>query len=144
MGSKRFYEQLGQSLQLGLIEGSTIHDGFAEWLHYHTSKSGKEQISLKEYVDRMKQGQEDIYYITGESIAQVSSSQCLKSFRARGIEVLYMVDHVDELLVQQFTEFDGKKLKSVLSCGADNSGSGRQPRQHRRRKGASAGEATMR
>merc|ERR1712203_21886 len=82
-------------------------------LRFHTSKSGDEQISLKEYVDRMKEGQNDIYYITGESIQAVSSSPFLESLRKKGLEVLYMVDPVDEYCVQQLKEFDGKKLKST-------------------------------
>merc|ERR1712154_748387 len=85
----------------------------AELLRYQTSKSGDEQISLKEYVDRMKEGQNDIYYITGESITAVSSSPFLESLRKKGLEVLYMVDPVDEYCVQQLKEFDGKKLKST-------------------------------
>merc|ERR1711908_167862 len=73
----------------------------------------------KEYVDRMKEGQNDIYYITGESIAQVSSSPFLENLRKKGLEVLYMVDPVDEYSVQQLKEFDGKKLKSVTKEGLD-------------------------
>ncbi|CAE7203725.1 swo1 [Symbiodinium sp. CCMP2592] len=91
----------------------------AELLRYHTSKSGDEQISLKEYVDRMKEGQNDIYYITGESIAAVSSSPFLETLRKKGIEVLYMIDPVDEYSVQQLKEFDGKKLKSTTKEGLD-------------------------
>merc|ERR1712232_542103 len=83
------------------------------------SKSGDEQISLKEYVDRMKEGQQDIYYITGESIAAVSSSPFLDSLRKKGLEELYMVDPIDEYTVQQLKEFDGKKLKSVTKEGLE-------------------------
>merc|ERR1711908_269591 len=81
--------------------------------------SGDEQISFKEYIDRMKEGQNDIYYITGESIAAVSSSPFLESLRKKGLEVLYMVDPVDEYAVQQLKEFDGKKLKSTTKEGLD-------------------------
>merc|ERR1739838_518369 len=81
--------------------------------------SGDETISLKEYVDRMKEGQNDIYYITGESIAAVSSSPFLENLRKKGLEVLYMVDPVDEYAVQQLKEFDGKKLKSTTKEGLD-------------------------
>merc|ERR1712086_556249 len=73
----------------------------------------------KEYVDRMKEGQNDIYYITGESIAQLSSSPFLEQLRKKGLEVLYMVDPVDEYAVQQLKEFDGKKLKSTTKEGLD-------------------------
>eukprot|EP00411_Alexandrium_monilatum_P056532 CAMPEP_0175425314 /NCGR_PEP_ID=MMETSP0095-20121207/49236_1 /TAXON_ID=311494 /ORGANISM="Alexandrium monilatum, Strain CCMP3105" /LENGTH=126 /DNA_ID=CAMNT_0016724643 /DNA_START=12 /DNA_END=388 /DNA_ORIENTATION=+ len=62
---KKFYEQFGKCLKLGVHEDSTNRTKVAELLRFHTSKSGDEQISLKEYVDRMKEGQNDIYYITG-------------------------------------------------------------------------------
>merc|ERR1712080_326490 len=100
-------------------EDSTNRTKVAELLRFHTSKSGDEQISLKEYVDRMKEGQQDIYYITGESIAAVSASPFLESLRKKGFEVLYMVDPIDEYCVQQLKEYDGKKLSSVTKEGLD-------------------------
>merc|ERR1712037_278827 len=116
---KKFYEQFGKCLKLGIHEDSTNRTKVAELLRFHTSKSGDEQISFKEYVDRMKEGQNDIYYITGESIAAVSSSPFLESLRKKGIEVLYMVDPIDEYSVQQLKEFDGKKLKSTTKEGLE-------------------------
>merc|ERR1712010_342669 len=116
---KKFYEQFSKNIKLGIHEDSTNRTKVAELMRYHTSKSGDEQISLKEYVDRMKEGQADIYYITGESIASVSSSPFIETLRKKGLEVLYMVDPVDEYAVQQLKEFDGKKLKSVTKEGLD-------------------------
>merc|ERR1712087_900201 len=116
---KKFYEQFGKCLKLGVHEDSTNRTKVAELVRYHTSKSGDEQISFKEYVDRMKEGQSDIYYITGESIAAVSSSPFIEALRKKGLEVLYMVDPVDEYAVQQLKEFEGKKLKSVTKEGLD-------------------------
>merc|ERR1712088_1050452 len=116
---KKFYEQFGKCLKLGVHEDSTNRTKVAELMRYQTSKSGDEQISFKEYVDRMKEGQNDIYYITGESIAAVSSSPFLETLRKKGLEVLYMVDPIDEYAVQQLKEFDGKKLKSTTKEGLD-------------------------
>merc|ERR1739848_715836 len=116
---KKFYEQFSKCLKLGVHEDSTNRTKVAELLRYQTSKSGDELISLKEYVDRMKEGQSDIYYITGESIASVSSSPFLESLRKKGYEVLYMVHPIDEYAVQQLKEFDGKKLKSTTKEGLD-------------------------
>merc|ERR1719310_1292114 len=116
---KKCYEQFGKCLKLGVHEDSTNRTKVAELLRFNTSKSGDEQISLKEYVDRMKEGQNDIYYITGESIAAVSSSPFLETLRKKGLEVLYMVDPIDEYAVQQLKEFDGKKLKSTTKEGLD-------------------------
>merc|ERR1711899_613527 len=116
---KKFYEQFGKCLKLGVHEDSTNRTKVAELLRFHTSKSGDELIGLKEYVDRMKEGQNDIYYITGESIAAVSSSPFLETLRKKGLEVLYMTDPIDEYAVQQLKEFDGKKLKSTTKEGLD-------------------------
>merc|ERR1712137_185828 len=106
-------------MKLGVHEDSTNRTKVAELMRYQTSKSGDEQISFKEYVDRMKEGQNDIFYVTGESIAQVSSSPFLETLRKKGYEVMYMVDPIDEYAVQQLKEFDGKKLKSITKEGLD-------------------------
>merc|ERR1711943_1236 len=116
---KKFYEQFGKNLKLGIHEDSTNRAKLAELMRFQTSKSGDDLVSLKEYIDRMKEGQSDIYYITGESIAAVSSSPFLEALRKKGLEVLYMVDPIDEYAVQQLKEFDGKKLKSTTKEGLD-------------------------
>merc|ERR1711990_959528 len=116
---KKFYEQFSKNLKLGIHEDSGNRAKLAELLMFHSSKSGDESISLKEYCDRMKEGQNDIYYIAGESIQGVSSSPFLETLRKKGIEVLYMVDPIDEYCVQQLKEYDSKKLKSVTKEGLD-------------------------
>ena len=77
-------------------------------LRYQTSKSGDKSISFKEYVDRMKEGQNNIYYITGESIAAASSSPFLEALRKKGLEVLYICNPINEYAIQQLKEFNGK------------------------------------
>jgi len=114
---KKFYEQFGKNLKLGIHEDSTNRMKVAELLRFQTSKSGDDLISLKEYVDRMKEGQSDIYYITGESVQSVDASPFIEGLKKKGIEVLYMVDPIDEYCVQQLKEFDGKTLKSVTKEG---------------------------
>jgi len=88
-------------------------------LRFNTSKSGEDQISLKEYIARMKEGQKSIYYITGESKASVAASPFLEGLKTRGYEVLYLVDPIDEYMVQQMKDYDGKSLKSCTKEGLD-------------------------
>merc|ERR1712014_348075 len=109
---KKFYEQFSKNLKLGIHEDTANRTKIADLLRFNTSKSGDDQISLKEYIARMKEGQNGIYYITGESKAAVATSPFLEGLKQRGYEVLYLVDPIDEYMVQQMKEYDGKKLVS--------------------------------
>lgn len=80
---------------MGIHEDTNNRQKLAEFLRYHTSKSGEDQISLKDYVGRMKEGQKDIYIITGESRAAVAKSPFVEALKKKDYEVIYMVDPID-------------------------------------------------
>jgi molecular chaperone HtpG len=116
---KKFYEQFSKNLKLGIHEDSQNRKKLADLLRYHSSASGDEMTSLKDYVSRMKEKQTQIYYITGESRDQVSNSAFVERVTKRGFEVLYMVEPIDEYSVQQLKDYDGKTLISVTKEGLE-------------------------
>jgi molecular chaperone HtpG len=116
---KKFYEQFSKNLKLGIHEDTTNRKKLADLLRFQSSKTGEDLISFKDYVQRMKEGQKDIYYITGESRAQVAQSPFIESLKNKGYEVLYLVDPIDEYMVQQMKDYDDHKLKSVTKEGLE-------------------------
>merc|ERR1712001_48564 len=116
---KKFYEQFGKNLKLGIHEDSTNRKKLAGYLRFATSASGEEMCSLNDYVSRMKETQKDIYYITGETKEVVDASSFVERMKKRGLEVVYMTEPIDEYVVQQLKEFDGKNLVSVTKEGLD-------------------------
>ena len=114
---KKFYESFSKNLKLGIHEDATNRKKLSEFLRFYTSVSTDEACSLQDYVDRMKENQKDIYYITGESLEQVSNSVFVEKVKKGGFEVIYMTEPIDEYCVQQLKEFDGKTLLSITKEG---------------------------
>ncbi|NBQ68621.1 MAG: molecular chaperone HtpG [Nitrosomonadaceae bacterium] len=118
---KSFYREFGQVLKEGVGEDFTNRERIAKLLRFMTTQSDVDEpaVSLDAYVQRMKEGQEKIYYVTADSLKAAKNSPHLEVFRKKGIEVLLLSDRVDEWLVSNLTEFEGKPLQSVAKGGLD-------------------------
>jgi molecular chaperone HtpG len=116
-----FWKEFGQVIKEGPGEDFANKEALAKLMRFATTTSGSEEqtVSLEQYVERMQEKQEKIYYITAESYAAAKNSPHLEVFNKKGIEVILLSDRVDEWLTNSLTEFDGKQLQSVAKGGLD-------------------------
>jgi molecular chaperone HtpG len=116
-----FWKEFGQVLKEGIGEDATNKDRIAKLLRFASThdESGEQTVSFADYVSRMKEGQEKIYYVTADSYTAAKNSPHLEIFRKKGVEVLLLADRVDEWMLSFLTEFEGKELVSVAKGGLD-------------------------
>ncbi|WP_329542293.1 molecular chaperone HtpG [Streptomyces sp. NBC_01358] len=114
-----FWREFGRVVKEGLLSDFENRDSILGVASFATTHDKEEPATLRQYVERMKDGQEHIYYLTGESREAIENSPHMEAFRAKGVEVLLLTDPVDEVWVEAEPEFDGKKLRSVAKGEVD-------------------------
>ncbi|MCM2513698.1 molecular chaperone HtpG [Streptomyces griseoincarnatus] len=114
-----FWREFGAVLKEGLVTDPDNRDALLAVASFASTHEDGEAVTLKRYVERMPEGQDDIYYITGESRETIDNSPHMEAFRERGIEVLLLTDPVDEVWADAVGEFEGKRLRSVAKGEID-------------------------
>jgi TNF receptor-associated protein 1 len=117
---REFYRKFERFFKEGIATDYANKDALAKLLRFETSMTDAGEVcSLTDYVGRMKEGQETIYFLVGQNRDQIESGPYVEAFKARGLEVIYFTDAVDEYVVDSLGEFDGKKLASIRHAGAE-------------------------
>ncbi len=131
-----FWREFGTVLKEGLLTDTENRDAILAVASFATTHATDEPTTLAQYVERMKDGQDDIFYITGESRQSIENSPHMEAFRAKGIEVLLLTDGVDEVWVDAVGEYEGKKLRSIAKGEIDLDGKGDEKADEEREKQA--------
>ncbi len=114
-----FYKEFGNCLKEGVIEDEKNKEAIAALLRFSSTESDEQTVTLAQYIERMKEGQDTVYYITADNLASAKNSPHLEIFRKKGIEVLLLADRIDEWLVGHLDKFDDKELKSIAKGELD-------------------------
>jgi molecular chaperone HtpG len=115
----KFWAEFGRAVKEGLLDDFENRDILLEIASFASTYHAEQLTTLRQYLDRAKEGQQHIYYMTGESRTIVESSPHMEAFRAKGFEVLILTDPVDEMWVESVREFDGKRLQSIAKGQVD-------------------------
>lgn len=113
----KFWNEFGKSIKLGIIEDATNRNRLAKLLRFESTKSDGQLTSLDQYISRMKSGQKDIFYITGNSKEQLEKSPFLERLKKKNYEVIFFTDPVDEYLMQYLMDYEDKKFQNVSKEG---------------------------
>ncbi len=114
-----FWQQFGAVVKEGLYDAAEHQDGILKICRFHSTESDIESVSLEDYVSRMSDEQQDIYYISGENVETLKNSPQLEGFKSRGLEVLLFKDTIDDFWLQSVTDYNGKKFVSVTKGAID-------------------------
>ena len=138
---RKVWEHFGKVLKEGVGEDFANRERIAKLLRFRSTQADEETVGLADYVGRMKEGQDKIYYLTAETLAAAKASPHLEVFRKKGVEVLLLADRVDEWLVSNLFEFDGKSLMSVAKGQVDLSAIAGEDKEADKQEEAKAEEA---
>lgn len=138
-----FWEHFGPVLKEGLCEANSPREKILDACRFVTTASEGKLVSLESYIGRMKEGQEAIYYLTGDSLTALKHSPQLEGFKKRGIEVLLLADHVDDFWTNVTTIYQNKPLRSVIKAGADLDAFPLDETEEQREKEAETSDATQ-
>ncbi|WP_239335708.1 molecular chaperone HtpG [Frankia sp. CiP3] len=116
---RAFWNEFGRAVKEGLLDDVENREAILEIVSVVSTHDPDQPTTLRQYVDRMKDGQNDIYYMTGDSRLMIERSPHMEAFRARGYEVLVLTDPVDEVWVERVAQFDGKPLQSIAKGQVD-------------------------
>lgn len=116
----KFYDMYSKNIKLGIHEDSLNREKLIKLLKFFTANHKESSISLKKYVEEMKDDQKDIYYLTGESQTTLNDSPFMEALREKNYDVLFLTDPIDEYAVQNIKEFEGKKLVDISRENFDN------------------------
>ncbi|RNF08135.1 putative glucose regulated protein 94 [Trypanosoma rangeli] len=114
----KFWAQFGKHIRLGIIDDANNRGRLAKLLRYTSSTSNGTLVSLQEYTDRMKPGQKNIYFLTGDSVSKMKQSPHIEEALQRGVEVLFMTDAIDEYVASQIHDFASKRLINLAKESA--------------------------